>query len=303
MKLSQLRVLVALHDSGSLQETARRLHISQPALSRTLMDLEHKLGVPLLARSNKGASLTAYGISLLAHARSALESVRRARQDIDDMRGEAGQLVRIGVTTLVTMLPPVQDALASFHVDHPQVRLSIVEQRPAQIQDLMQIGGVDFAVTSQLPAQTVSAEWVPICRKAMAIFARRGHRLGNVASLRQLRHVTWITQDALDNPGSVIHRLFEQNRMALPPNTIECSAAQMIGKFVLEADALFLGLDQAPPHLLQWLQKLHIEERIPDSFIGILCPDRRLLTRMAGRVFEAIREALLSQYPRFDQDC
>lgn len=300
MKLSQLRILVALHESGSLQETSRRLHISQPALSRALKELEDELGVPLLARSNKGASLTPYGISLLGHARSALESVRRARQDIDDMRGEAGQEVRIGLTTMASMLDPVQSAVAAFHVNYPQVRLTVLEQRPPQIHDLMQQGELDFAVTSLIPAQTTSLEWMPVCRKGMAIFARRGHPLVNARNLRQLSGATWLSQDAPDNPNSVIYRLFEQNRLPVPKNAIECGAAQIVGKLILEADALFVGIEEAPPYLLQWMQQIRIEEKIPDSFVGILCPDRRLLTRMAAKLFESMREGLLACYPRFE---
>ncbi|MFT4247095.1 MAG: LysR family transcriptional regulator [Pseudomonas sp.] len=300
MKLSQLRILVALHESGSLQETSRRLHISQPALSRALKELEDELGVPLLARSNKGASLTPYGVSLLGHARSALESVRRARQDIDDMRGQTGQEVRIGLTTMASLLDPVQSAIAAFHLEHPQVRLTVLEQRPPQVQDLMQQGALDFALTSLIPAQTTSMEWLPICRKGMGVFARRGHPLANARHLRQLSGATWVCQDAPDNPNSVIYRLFEQNRMQVPPNAIECGAAQLVGKLILEADALFVGLDEAPSYLVQWMQRVQLEEKIPDSFIGILCPDRRLLTRMAAKLFDAMREALLARYPRFE---
>lgn len=300
MKLSQLRLLVTLHESGSLQETSRRLHISQPALSRALKELEEELGVPLLARSNKGASLTPYGISLLGHARSALESVRRVRQDIDDMRGQAGQEVRIGLTTMASMLEPVQSAVATFYINHPQVKLTVLEQRPPQIQDLMQQGALDFAVTSLIPAQTTSMEWVPICRKGMGVFARRGHPLLNARNLRQLSGATWLSQDAPDNSNSAIHRLFEQNRLPVPQNMIECGAAQLIGKLILEADALFVGSDEAPAYLMQWMQQVRLEEKIPDSFIGILCPDRRLLTRMAAKLFHSMREALLARYPRFE---
>ena len=300
MKLSQLRVLVALHESGSLQETSRRLHVSQPALSRALKELEDELGVPLLARSNKGASLTAYGLSLLGHARSALESVRRARQDVDDMRDQMGQQVRVGLTTMASMLHPVQSAIAAFHLSYPQVQLTVLEQRPLQIQDLLQQGALDFAVTSSIPTQTALMQWIPVCRKGMGLFMRRGHPLAHVRHLRQLSAATWISQDAPDNPNGVLYRLFEQNRLPVPLNAIECGAAQLIGKLILEADALFVGLDEAPPYLLQWMQRVRIEDTIPDSYIGLLCPDRRRLTRMAARLFEAVREALLACYPRFE---
>jgi len=62
MKLQHLRSLVVVHESGSLQQATKRLHISQPALSRTLQALEEELGVALLIRSSQGITLTPFGL-------------------------------------------------------------------------------------------------------------------------------------------------------------------------------------------------------------------------------------------------
>lgn len=69
MKLHQLKILVTICESGSFQETARLLHLSQPALSRTIKELETSLGVPLLVRSNRGITTTEYGERLVRRAR------------------------------------------------------------------------------------------------------------------------------------------------------------------------------------------------------------------------------------------
>jgi biotin operon repressor len=61
MKLHQLRMLLAVAQHGSIHEAARSLHISQPALSKAIAELERELGVTLMSRSVRGVSLTAYG--------------------------------------------------------------------------------------------------------------------------------------------------------------------------------------------------------------------------------------------------
>jgi LysR family hca operon transcriptional activator len=88
MELRHLRYFIAVAETGSLTEAAeRRLHTSQPSLSRQIRDLENQVGVELLSRSVHGVELTAAGKAFLEHARLALmqvdaavETARRAAQ-------------------------------------------------------------------------------------------------------------------------------------------------------------------------------------------------------------------------------
>src|SRR6202171_4089151 len=88
MELRHLQYFIAGAETGSLTEAAeRRLHTSQPSLSRQIRDLEHQVGVELLSRSVHGVELTAAGKAFLDHARLALmhadaavETARRATQ-------------------------------------------------------------------------------------------------------------------------------------------------------------------------------------------------------------------------------
>jgi LysR family hca operon transcriptional activator len=81
MELRHLRYFVAVAEEGSLTVAAeRRLHTSQPSLSRQIRDLEVEVGVPLLTRSVHGVELTPAGKAFLDHARLALTQVEAARQ-------------------------------------------------------------------------------------------------------------------------------------------------------------------------------------------------------------------------------
>jgi LysR family transcriptional regulator of abg operon len=303
MKLQQLHVLVAVHECGSLLGASRQLHVTQPALSRTLKELEDELGVSLLTRSSKGVRLTEYGETFLKHARNVLESVRRARQDINDMKGVAGVEVRVGVTTAAAVLEPVKAALVAFHLKHPGIRLVVVEQRPQQMHELLGQSALDFVITSLVPAQSSWLEWLPICKRGMRIVVRQGHPLANARSLRQFAGATWITRDSLDNPGSSLRRLFDQNRLPLPGQVIQCESNQILADLILKADAVFLALvdaiDNRHPDWLGDTQTIQIEEKLPDDFIGIVCADQQLLSRPAAGLLDLVRQGLLSRYPHF----
>src|SRR5689334_22167778 len=79
MELRHMRYFIAVAEEGSVTLAAeRRLHTSQPSLSRQLRDLEREVGVPLLTRSARGVDLTAAGRAFLDHARLALSQVEAA---------------------------------------------------------------------------------------------------------------------------------------------------------------------------------------------------------------------------------
>lgn len=76
MRLQRIEQFIAVVDAGSIRGAARRLGVSQPALTRALQQLEEELGVQLMQRSVRGASLTAAGSAFLARARVAEAELR-----------------------------------------------------------------------------------------------------------------------------------------------------------------------------------------------------------------------------------
>src|SRR5437868_3451416 len=93
VELRHLRYFVAVAETENVSRAALRLHVSQPALSRQIRDLEDELGIPLLERSAKSVRLTDAGRVFLNEARTVLQ---RANQAIDAARaaanGSAGEL-------------------------------------------------------------------------------------------------------------------------------------------------------------------------------------------------------------------
>lgn len=150
MELRELRVFVAVVEEGGVSAAARRLHMSQPALSQTVRVLERELGVELLVRSSTGTTPTAAGRTLLAEAVSVLAGVDRLRDRMTDRARPGGGVLRLGVPLELPggLLPA---ALAAFAEQWPQVRVQAAHASSAAQLAALAAAELDVALTRELP--------------------------------------------------------------------------------------------------------------------------------------------------------
>lgn len=158
MKLSQLRAVVAVADSGNFSEAALELQITQPAISYAIATLEEQLGVTLFARGRRGAVLTPAGERIVSHARQALQHLEMMQQEANVHRGLRGGHVRIAsFRSVATHLLP--KAIAKFNKLFPEVSVTIIE-RPnfIDIEDCLRQGRADIG-TTYLPTGDEFEAW------------------------------------------------------------------------------------------------------------------------------------------------
>src|SRR4051812_36785278 len=122
MSLRQLEYLMAVVEEGSFTLAARRLDVSQPALSHQVRALERSVGQPLLERAATGVHLTPMGRAFVPHAESALRRAERARRslrpEVDELRIATLYSIAIGI------LPP---AIRAWRSRHPSGRVEVLE--------------------------------------------------------------------------------------------------------------------------------------------------------------------------------
>ncbi|WP_432262527.1 LysR family transcriptional regulator [Cupriavidus sp. TMH.W2] len=145
LRIRQLHVLVALHETRNVSRTAARLNMTQPALSRWLVELEGELGVALFERHSRGLVPTPFCDALVVHARAVLSEIERAQATIRVMAdGASGQLA-IGATPTVAvdLLP---SAIRLFREHFPDAHLTLAEGTVEDMLSALREGRLDFVV-------------------------------------------------------------------------------------------------------------------------------------------------------------
>ncbi|MGA4633537.1 LysR family transcriptional regulator [Pseudomonas solani] len=289
MKLHQLRAIVAICESGSIQEASRLLHISQPALSKSIKELEADLGVQLLVRSNRGITATDFGERLVRRARLILEEVRRAREEIDTLKGVMDGKVSIGVSP-VTPGAQFIDSLNRYRKRYPNVRVQIHELRPSKLMEGLREGLLDLVLTS-LPASRNNDgfHWAELYAQPTVLAVRKGHPLRNARSLAELLGEEWLLQDSLEQ--SRIGCMFETYRLPPPQRVIECASVVLFSELALNTDAVSYWSRRILDHvskLGQDLEILDLAEQVPPMNISLVCRDQELVTREAKALIDEL---------------
>lgn len=290
VKLNQLDVLLEVAAQGSIGKAARALHVTQPAISKTIQELESEIGMPILERSARGITLNAYGHVLLRHAKDIDHSLTRAREEIDELLGKAMRQLRIGVTSAAAY-GPLSRTLQHYQAQYPSVKLMVMEGRPQQIIEYLHNQRLDIAVISGSNAWNVEPMyWEPLYSLSNGIIVGEHHPLKHVVSLKNLLDYTWLDGD---EPGehSILAQVFRRYNLPQPNQVVHCSSPLIMAQLLQETDmiGMWTSIRLRFPSLSSRLRTLDLREVLPTTDIGILCPYRNRLSSAGQNFLEQLR--------------
>ncbi|MCM0018852.1 MAG: LysR family transcriptional regulator [Tagaea sp.] len=193
-----LAQFLAVAECRSFTAASARLHLTQPALTKSVRQLERALGVTLFERMPRGVELTPIGMALLDHVRLLRTELASAAATLDALRSGLQGQVRVGAGhTAATGLLPA--AIGALHARAPDIRIDLRYGTTEPLIAALRVGELDLLVAAlpeSLP-NDVLAE--PLTTSGFTVMARRGHRLARLvrADIEVLRGATW----ALPGPG------------------------------------------------------------------------------------------------------
>ncbi|MGV9413099.1 LysR family transcriptional regulator [Nocardia sp. NPDC003693] len=157
MRIEQLEYFQAVTRLGSLRRVAEELHLSQPALSETLRNLERELGVDLLDRRRSGARVSDQGRELLPYIAQVVEAVDLLRRAADEQH-RVSRMVRVGTVNAATV-SLVLPAIREFREAHPQTQVEVVDAQQSEIHTALREGSFDLGLVNYLHGDDLAPEF------------------------------------------------------------------------------------------------------------------------------------------------
>jgi len=277
MRLQQLQLILAVMQAGSLRAAADMLNLSQPALTKSLRQLEEELGTPLMIRSPRGMRLAPAGELLAARAANVMREIQQARDDIAWHSRQGTGSVRLGLSPGAAIhLTPA--AIARFESRWPQVRVHVIDTLYPTMLAQLRAGEIDLAI-GPLPDGDIGHDLrlQPLFTSQHVIAARDGHPRVHARHLADLAEAAWVLTGPEGGPGDPAHLDFARVGLPSPHVRLVCESFATVLALLPALDVLAVMprrfFDRYGPRL--GLRMLAIQDRLP-------CPTIHILWRADG---------------------
>ena len=234
-----LERFVDVVESGSLSRTSRRLHISQPALSKSLRLLEEQLGIKLFERGPRGVRVTRFGDVFYRRARSITAEFRRAREDLEELKGSTAGQVALGVTpgpgVLDRILP---QAVARVAKKRPALKFKIRSGTSRELLPALNQGDLDILFTvldDRVQGPDLKVQLLFEDHFVLVVSKRHPLCRANIITLNDLANYRWVL---LEDANQLRHTVEEMaaDKQITPKAAIESNSVVFVRTMVSKTD-------------------------------------------------------------------
>lgn len=296
IRLRHLACFVVVAQERTLARAATRLHLSQPAVSKTLAELEEMAGRRLVERGRAGTALTPAGEEFLRYAVDVTQALDSAAAVL------TGAAVPIAPSVRVGALPTVAGALlgkalARLRERRPHAGASVRIGDNPELLAWLKSGEVDLAVGRMAePAMMQGVLFELLYAESLAVVTRPGHPLASagegVVPPRALLDYPLVVPGAGTAPRHDVEGFFAAHGVTLPPGRTETQSAALARALALASDAVWI----TPQHAVQldldhrWLRRLNVP--VPGSAepVGLLFSTGSPPGELASQLADALRE-------------
>jgi DNA-binding transcriptional LysR family regulator len=291
MREAHLRDFIAVADTGSVRAAARRLELSQGAISKNLVALERELGVALLVRSAHGVEPTDYGRILLRRARLADVELRKAQEEIATLAGHAHGIVQIGLSSTAEAMLAAQ-AIRAYRAIHPDSMVHVRGGTASTLVALVREGKLDFAVTpvaASVLGPDLHAE--RLFSADFVVAARHGHPQAKAATLAELADCEWIHGARPGELDPVIVAAFRRAGLPPPAFAAQRDSFSALLFLLLQTDYVALATEATISPFCRpgLLARIPLAQRPGVSVQSLLTPASRPLSPRAAALAAEVR--------------
>lgn len=295
LKLRHLRLLVALDEYRHLGRASEFLALTQPAVSRTLAEIERAFDLALFVRSPRGTEPTPHGETVVRFARSVLADFGRTRDELAAV--SAGAAGRTAIGAMAVAVPGlVSRAVERMKARSAQTTVSVEEGDLSRLLPRLRLGELDLFVGRLEPGYSApDLEPEPLLDEPMCLVVAPGHPLAGRTRLRwrELAAQRWVMPPPWAASRDKLQQLFWRDGVEPPVDLVESASFLVALTFVRERGAIaFWARGVARAHeRLGLVTRLRIEVSIELPPVGTIAIRGRRRTPAAERMAACLREA------------
>ena len=296
MELKQLDRFLAVYDNGSLALAAKKLSLTQQAISASLANLEEQVGTRLFDRAPGGVTKpTATGEALVSHARAQLAADARALEELQKLTEGRTGTVTIGVGEAFAS-DIIVDAVKSFQHNSPEVRINLIEGYSEHLRYRLYDGEFDF-IAAGVSAFELNKEFTreQIYSTNDVIVCRTGHPLTKIKKLKlaDLCGYSWLVPYSRPGDLNIIVDAFAAENLAPPTQLIGSDAYRIGMQLLADSDLLVMVspalIETELAALAPSLTRLNISRPTIGRHASLIYPEARPMTAPAQRLLNEVR--------------
>ena len=295
IRLRHLHTFVAVAQQGTLGRAAETLNLSQPALSKTLNELEQLTGTRLFERGRLGAQLTLVGEQFLTHAVKVLDALNTAGQALNRKEGLSNDIVRIGAlpTAALGILPSV---IGQFHQQQKDITLQVATMNNTMLLAGLKSGVIDIGIGRMSDPELMSGlNYELLFLESLKLVVRPGHPLlQETVTLSRVMEWPVVVSPKGTLPRQNAEALLQSQGCKIPTGCIETLSASLSRQLTVDYDYVWFVPSGAVKDDLRrgLLAALPIPTQGAGEPIGILTRVDATLTAGSQTLLSAIRKSM-----------
>ncbi|HBQ2200556.1 TPA: LysR family transcriptional regulator [Klebsiella pneumoniae] len=295
IRLRHLHTFVAVAQQGTLGRAAETLNLSQPALSKTLNELEQLTGTRLFERGRLGAQLTLVGEQFLTHAVKVLDALNSAGQALNRKEGLNNDIVRIGAlpTAALGILPTV---IGQFHKQQKDITLQVATMNNTMLLAGLKSGEIDIGIGRMSDPELMSGlHYELLFLESLKLVVRPGHPLlQETVTLSRVMEWPVVVSPKGTVPRQNAEALLQSQGCKMPAGCIETLSASLSRQLTVDFDYVWFVPSGAVKDDLRRgvLTALPIATQGAGEPIGILTRVDATLTPGTQTLLSTIRKSM-----------
>ena len=295
IRLRHLHTFVAVAQQGTLGRAAETLNLSQPALSKTLNELEQLTGTRLFERGRLGAQLTLVGEQFLTHAVKVLDALNTAGQALNRKEGLNSDIVRIGAlpTAALGILPSV---IGQFHQQQKDITLQVATMNNTMLLAGLKSGEIDIGIGRMSDPELMSGlNYELLFLESLKLVVRPGHPLlQETVTLSRVMEWPVVVSPKGTLPRQNAESLLQSQGCKIPSGCIETLSASLSRQLTVDYDYVWFVPSGAVKDDLRrgLLAALPVPTQGAGEPIGILTRVDATLTAGTQTLLSAIRKSM-----------